>query len=66
MNDTNSRFEKNFANKFRDMFKYSFQCPENMGLSMNTAILIWIMLGLTETEYNLKYCPVLKVDEPEK
>ena len=66
MNNTNSRFEKKFANKFGDMFKSSFECPKNMGLSMETAIPIWIMLGLAETEYNLKYCHVPKVEVPEK
>ena len=42
MNDTNNRFEKNTANKFGDVFKSSFKCPENMGMCVDQAVPVWI------------------------
>ena len=65
MNDTNSRFEKNTANKFGDVFKSTFKCPDNMGMCVDQAIPIWIFLGMTEEQYKLKYCPVM-VEETDK
>ena len=62
MNDTNNRFEKNTANKFGDVFKSTFQCPQNMMSTVDQAIPIWVFLGLSETEYKLKYCPVVIED----
>ena len=59
MNDTNNRFEKNTANKFGDVFKSIFQCPQNMMSTVDQAIPIWVLLGLSETEYKMKYCPVV-------
>ena len=65
MNDTNNRFEKNTANKFGDVFKSTFQCPQNMMSTVDQAIPIWVFLGMTEEQYKLKYCPVL-VEETDK
>ena len=63
--NANSRFEKTTANKFGDVFKSSFKCPDNMGMCVDQAVPIWIFLGLSETEYKMKYCPVV-VEETDK
>ena len=63
--NANSRFEKNTENKFGDVFKSTFQCPQNMMSTVDQAIPIWIFLGMTEEQYKLKYCLVV-VEETDK
>ena len=63
--NANTRFEKSTANKFGDVFKSTFQCPQNMMSTVDQAIPIWIFLGMTEEQYKLKYCPVV-VEETDK
>ena len=63
--NANSRFEKNTANKFGDVFNSTFHCPSNMGMCVDQAIPVWVFLGMTEEQYKLKYCPVV-VEEPDK
>ena len=45
---------KSFENNF---FKSTCAIP-NMSLCMDTAAPIWILLGLSEEEYNQKYQPI--------
>ena len=53
---------KSFENKFGNYFKSTCVIP-NMSSCMETAVPIWVLLGITEEEYNQKYQPTSTQEE---
>ena len=57
MNDTNNRFEKNTANKFGDVFKSTFQCPQNMMSTVDQAIPIYCIFRYVRDRIQIEILP---------
>ena len=53
---------KSFENKFGNFFKSTCSIPD-MSSCMDTAVPIWVLLGITEDEYNQKYQPTSTQEE---
>ena len=58
MTTTYNRFEEAVANKLGEIQTKDTPFSAHIDSVMSSAVPIWVLLGITEEEYNIKYCPV--------